>query len=283
VDSRPIGFFDSGVGGLTVLQAVRRALPQEDILFVADQVHIPYGTRSLEEVRSFSVGVTRFLLAEGAKLIVVACNTASAAALKYLRQVFNDVPIVGMEPALKPAIEQTQRGVVGVLATQVTFQGELYATLVERFGDGVTILEDACIGLVKEIEAGNINTPATRAIIEKALHPMLAQGVDVVVLGCTHYPFVKDIIEEIAGQQVRVIDPSPAVARQVGRILEQRGLRRLAAAQAGAQIRFCTSASPAEMHRLLHVLPLQISLPESTQIQQLYWRQSPDMAWELHV
>jgi glutamate racemase len=185
---------------------------------------VPYGPRPLEEVRAFSAAVTRFLLAQGARMVVVACNAASAAALHSLRQEFPAVPFVGMEPAVKPAAETTRTGRVGVLATPATFQGALYASVVERFTGGVTLYQDTCPGLVAQVEAGDLDGPRTRAILETALNPMLAQGIDTVVLGCTHYPFVIPLIQSIAGPEVRVIDPAPAVARQVGRLLEARGL-----------------------------------------------------------
>jgi glutamate racemase len=219
-----IGVFDSGVGGLSVLRAMWREVPEAEIIFLADQVHVPYGARPLEQVRGFSEEITRYLLEQGARLIVVACNTASAAALRHLRSVFPETPFVGMEPAVKPAAERTQSGVVGVLATPATFQGELYASVVERFASGVRLLTSTCPGLVTQIEAGDLVSPATRLIIEEALGPMLAQGIDTIVLGCTHYPFVIPLIEEIAGPGVRVIDPAPAVARQARRLLEEKGL-----------------------------------------------------------
>jgi glutamate racemase len=200
---RPIGIFDSGVGGLSVLRSLRQLLPAEPVLYLADQAHVPYGPRPLEEVRQFSEQITRYLLGEGAKLIVVACNTASAAALQHLRQVFPQLPFVGMEPAVKPAAEQTRTGKVGVLATPATFQGALYASVVERFANGVTLLQSTCPGLVAQIEAGELDGPVTRSILEEALHPMLAQGIDTVVLGCTHYPFVIPLVQEIVGPQVR--------------------------------------------------------------------------------
>jgi len=218
-DLQPIGIFDSGVGGLTVLRAIHQLMPDESLLYLADQANVPYGSRSLDEVRQFSLAITSYLLAEGAKLVVVACNTASAAALKHLREVFPEVPFVGMEPAVKPAAENTRSGVVGVLATPATFQGELYASVVERFGAGVTLLQHTCPGLVAQIEKGQLESEATRHILEDALIPMLAQGIDTVVLGCTHYPFVIPVIQRIVGPHVRVIDPSPAVARQVQRLL----------------------------------------------------------------
>ena len=216
----PIGIFDSGVGGLSVVRAIQRILPEHPLIYLADQAHVPYGPRPLEEVRQFSESITQYLLGQGARLIVVACNTASAAALHALRATFPDIPFVGMEPAVKPAAEQTVTGVVGVLATPATFQGALYASVVERFGQGVTLLQNTCPGLVQQIEVGNLTGTETRQILEQALHPMLAQGIDTVVLGCTHYPFVIPLVEAIAGPSVRVIDPAPAVARQTARLIE---------------------------------------------------------------
>jgi glutamate racemase len=253
----PIGIFDSGVGGLSVLRAIRQALPGEDLIFLADQAHVPYGSRSLEEVRAFTEAITRFLLDQGAKLIVVACNTASAAALHHLRQVFPQTSFVGMEPAVKPAAELTRSGVVGVLATPATFQGALYASVIERFANGVTVLQNTCPGLVMAIEAGQLDTVEVRTILEQALHPMLTQGIDTVVLGCTHFPFVIPLIEEIVGPQVRVIDPAPAVARQAGRLLEVHGL--LTSSEDLGQMRFLTTGDPGQMEALLPNLIGQIS------------------------
>jgi glutamate racemase len=227
----PLGVFDSGVGGLSVLRALRAQLPAENLVYLADQAHVPYGPRPLAEVRRFSEAITRRLLAppdgaSGAKLIVVACNTASAAALQHLRATFPNVPFVGMEPAVKPAAAQTRSGVVGVLATPATFQSELYASVVNRFAHDVTVLTDPCPGLVAQIEAGALTAPATRRILQRALDPMLAQGLDTVVLGCTHYPFVIPLIQALVGPAVQVIDPAPAVARQTARLLAGRGLAR---------------------------------------------------------
>jgi glutamate racemase len=218
----PIGVFDSGVGGLSVLRSLWQELPGESFIYLADQAHVPYGARPLEQVRSFSEAITRYLLAQGAELIVVACNAASAAALHRLREIFPQTPFVGMEPAVKPAAEHTRSGKVGVLATPATFQGALYASVVERFASGVQLLQNTCPGLVTQIEAGEIETPTTHAILELALGPMLAEGIDTVVLGCTHYPFVIPLIEQIAGPGVRVIDPAPAIAKQARRLLEVR-------------------------------------------------------------
>ncbi|MCJ7695825.1 MAG: glutamate racemase [Anaerolineaceae bacterium] len=249
---KPLGIFDSGVGGLSVLRAIRHELPNEDLLYFGDQAHVPYGPRSLSEVRKLSEGVVQFLLDEGAKLIVVACNTASAAALHFLRETFLDVPFVGMEPAVKPAAEHTQTGKVGVLATPATFQGELYASVVERFAQSVVIFQDTCPGLVGQIENGKLNARRTRDILMRALEPMLGEGIDTIVLGCTHYPFVIPLIQEIAGPEVQVIDPAPAVARQVRRILERNQI--LNTNSATGKLDLFTSGNPASLSQLLPML-----------------------------
>ena len=245
MSSQPIGLLDSGVGGLSILRETRRLLPSEDMVFFADQAHVPYGSRPLAEVREYSEGITRFLLERGAKLIVVACNTASAAALRHLRRLFPGTPFVGMEPAVKPAAEATRTRVVGVLATPATFQGELFASVVERFAGGVRILQQTLPGLVERIEDGDLDGPGTRAILEDALNPLLAQGVDTLVLACTHYPFVIPLIQQIAGPGVRVIDPSPAIARQTQRVLAARAL-----AEPGGHdgtVTFLTSGDPSRL------------------------------------
>lgn len=261
----PIGVFDSGVGGLSVLRAIRQQHPYENAIFIADQAHVPYGPRLLEEVRSFAEGITHFLLSEGAKLVVVACNAASAAALHTLRQKFPYVPFVGMEPAVKPAAEKTASKVVGVLATPATFQGELYASVVERFAKDVTLIQHTCPGLVSRIEAGDLDGRKARAILEDALLPMMDRGIDTVVLGCTHYPFVIPLIEDIVGPSVRVIDPAPAVARQVGRMLDIHNIRSLGG-EAGS-VRYMTSGDPGRLQSMLPGL-----VGESSSVQRLIWK-----------
>lgn len=221
MNSRPIGVFDSGVGGLSILRSVREALPGENLLYLADQAHVPYGPRSAQEVLAFSIAITEFLLQQGAKAIVIACNTASAAALHPLRRQFPHTPFIGMEPAVKPAAGNTRSGVVGVLATPATFQGALYASVVERFAEGVTILKATLPGLVELIERGVVDGPQVEAILRQAVEPMTAQNADTLVLACTHYPFVIPTLRKIAGPSVSVIDPAPAIARQTARILDR--------------------------------------------------------------
>jgi glutamate racemase len=248
----PIGIFDSGVGGLSVLRAIRAQMPEESVLYFGDQGHIPYGSRPMGQIRNFSEAITNFLLERKAKLIVVACNTASAAALKYLREKFPNVGFVGMEPAVKPAAETTQTGKVGILATPATFQGALYASVVERFANGVELFQNTCNGLVQQIERGNLDGDETRRILEDALRPMLEKNIDTVVLGCTHYPFVIPLIEEIVGEKVRVIDPAPAVAKQAKRLLEAGGVKNDSSAR--GDVKFYTSGDPKVLKSLLPVL-----------------------------
>jgi glutamate racemase len=222
-DPRPIGIFDSGVGGLSVWREIAKQLPHEDTIYFGDQIHIPYGPRSMEQIRSFSEAITRFLLDRSCKIIVVACNAASAAALAYLRSTFPEVPFVGMEPAVKPAAETTRTGVVGVMATPATFQGALFASVVERFAGDVKLVKEICPGLVQQIEAGELNTPKTREMLTNFLKPILEAQADTIVLACTHYPFVIDAVRSLA-LGVNVIDPAPAIARQTDRVLKDRNL-----------------------------------------------------------
>ncbi|MBN1313905.1 MAG: glutamate racemase [Anaerolineales bacterium] len=247
-NDKPIGIFDSGVGGLSVLREVRRQLDHENCIYFADQAHIPYGPRPMEEIRRYAVSITRFLLQHEIKLLVVACNTASAAALSQLRQSFPELPIVGMEPAVKPAAQQSKSRRVGVVATQATFQGELFASLVERFAQDVEILEQVCPRLVQQIEAGELDTPETMALLHEYLDPLLDKGMDVLVLGCTHYPFLMPAIRQVVGPTPVIVDPGPAVARQAGRILEERDLCN-PSAETGALTCF-TTGDPASFKRL---------------------------------
>ena len=248
----PVGIFDSGVGGLSVWREIARALPAESTIYVADQAHLPYGARPAEEVRGFAETIAARLLAQGCKAIVVACNTASAAALKALRERHPEMIFVGMEPAVKPAALHSKSKVVGVMATAGTLQGRMFALAVERFASGVTLVNQPCAGLVERIEDGQLDTPATEALLRELLAPMLKAGADTIVLACTHYPFVLPLIRRIAGDAVHIIDPAPAVTRHLARVLDERGLR--APAGAKAVHRFITSAEPAALQRALRAL-----------------------------
>jgi len=220
-EKKPIGILDSGVGGLSVLRHIQALMPNENLIYFADQANIPYGPRPPAEIRRFSEEITRFLLRKGSKVIVVACNTASGAALEHLRSAFPDMSFVGMEPAVKPGVYQSRQGKIGILATAGTFGSRRYANLMARYAWGVVAFEDPCLGLVEQIEAGKLSTQETDRILRDALAPMLNAGVDTLVLGCTHYPFVLPSIRRLAGPGVNVIDPAPAVALQVQRVLRQ--------------------------------------------------------------
>jgi len=223
-DRYSIGVFDSGVGGLSVSRHVQAELPAENLIYFADQAHVPYGLRSQDEIQHYCVEITRFLLERGVKVIVIACNAASAAALSFVRSTFPSIPIVGMEPAVKPGAVGTRNGRIGVLATSLTFDSQRYARLMARYAQGVIAFEDPCRGLVEQIEAGHLGSPETERIVQEAITPMLAERVDTIVLGCTHYPFVMPLIRRLAGPEILVIDPAPAVARQVRQVMEQNDL-----------------------------------------------------------
>ncbi len=192
--------------------------------YVADQAHVPYAPRQAEEVRAFATGITRFLLARRAKLIVLACNTASVAALGHLRRAFPETPFVGMDPAVKPAAACTRTGKIGVLATTGTFRSERYAQLLREFARDVEVEMCPCPGLVELIEGGQMDTPEAAALLRSFIEPMLRQGIDTLVLGCTHFPMAMAQIQAVAGPAVHLIDPSPAVARQARHLLTERAL-----------------------------------------------------------
>ncbi len=242
VNDLPIGVFDSGVGGLSVLAAIRAALPHEDLLYVADSGHIPYGEKSAEYIQERSLKIAGFLLDHGAKALVIACNTATAAAASLLRATFA-TPIVAMEPAVKPATLGSKSGVVGVLATTGTLASRNFADLVARFGRDVRVIAQECPDLVMQVEAGDLSGAVTRNLVEHYIAPLLAAGADTLVLGCTHFPFLAPLIMDVAGPRVRVIDSGEAVARRLTDVLIANGLRSTAAHPDGE--RFFTSGDAA--------------------------------------
>jgi len=223
--SGPIGLFDSGLGGLSVWRQIVRQLPMESTLYFADRAHVPYGSRSSREIRFYSEAICACLVEAGCKAIVVACNTASAVALHHLRERFPGQLILGLEPAVKPAVALTRSGVVGVMATPATFQGQLYRATVGRHAGQVTVVEQVCLGLADLVERGAPEDAHSDHLLRGFLEPMLAAGADTIVLGCTHYPFVIDAIRRLAGPEVTVIDPAPAVARHLGCLLQRHGLQ----------------------------------------------------------
>lgn len=209
-----IGLFDSGVGGLSVFRAVARELPAHDLVYFADQKFCPYGPRPQQEIRALSKRIVEFLISENCRVIVVACNTASAAALYFLRETFPHISFVGMEPAVKPAARATRSGKIAVLATQGTFAGELFTNTRDEYAREVEVLTVYPSDWVARVERGEIDSPETFASVARVIGPLLAQGVDEIVLGCTHYPFLAPLIENIAAGRAHVIDPSEAVAAQ---------------------------------------------------------------------
>lgn len=247
----PIGVFDSGVGGLSVLHEIRRELPGEDLLYVADSGHAPYGDKSTQLIEARVIAIVEFLVSQRAKAIVVACNTATGVAIQMLRARF-PVPIIAMEPAVKPAAAHTQSGVIGVLATSRTIASNNFAKLHERFGADVKILMQACPGLVEQVEAGNLSGDKTRALIEQYVLPLLEQRADTIVLGCTHYPFLAPLISEIAGPTVAIIDPSPAIARELRRRLATANL--LSTVSRAGTERFWSSAAPDKAQTIISQL-----------------------------
>ena len=251
LNSAPIGVFDSGVGGLSVLREIRLLLPNERLLYVADSGHVPYGEKSPEFIRLRSQQIAEFLLQQGAKALVLACNTATAAAVVSLREHYPQLPIVGMEPAVKPAAAATRSGVVGVLATTGTLQSAKFAALLDRFANNVRVITQPCPGLVECIEAGALESPATRELLRAFVAPLLAEGCDTLILGCTHYPFIKPLLRQLVPASVSLIDTGEAVARQLQRVLADRQL--LAGHSSGADA-FWSSADTAMLSTVLPVL-----------------------------
>jgi glutamate racemase len=222
--TQKIGIFDSGLGGLSVLREIIRELPGERIIYCADTRHMPFGPRPIGEVREYVFEASARLSREPVKILILACNTASAAALRELRRKYPGFPIVGMEPAVKPAAAASKSGRIGVLATQATFQGELFESVVSRFAEGVEVIRQPCPGLAEFIENHPLNHPVLEAMLEKYLRPLLERGVDEIVLACTHYSLVKKTIGKMAGPLVNLVDPCPAIARRTRDILYEREL-----------------------------------------------------------
>ena len=245
-EDRPIGVFDSGVGGLSVLQEIRRELPTEDILYFADSAHCPYGARSEQEIRDLTTRAVTFMVQKRCKLIAIACNTASATSLAHLRHTFS-LPIVGLEPALKPATQFTRNGRVGVLATEVTLKAEPLRRLQESYGKGLVIIAAPCPGLVELIEAGFTSGPAVSELLAECLAPMIQADIDTVVLGCTHYPFVAQSIARLLPEHVQIVDSGEAVARQVRHVLEREGT--LDTASQATQVQAYTTGNPDDFSR----------------------------------
>ncbi|ROO02484.1 glutamate racemase [Pseudomonas fluorescens] len=247
----PIGVFDSGVGGLSVLAEIQRLLPNESLLYVADCGHIPYGEKTPEFIRQRCSVMAGFFREQGAKALVLACNTATVAGVADLRRDYPDWPIVGMEPAVKPAAAATRSGVVGVLATTGTLQSAKFAALLDRFAADVRVITQPCPGLVELIESGDLHSAELRQLLQGYVEPLLASGCDTIILGCTHYPFLKPMLKSMIPADITLIDTGAAVARQLQRLLAERDLL---AAGPNQAVRFWTSADPAYFRNILPLL-----------------------------
>ena len=239
ISQQAVGVMDSGVGGISVLKHIHTLLPHENLMYVADSKYAPYGNKTAEEITVRWFELADYLMAKNVKALVVACNTATAAAINAMRENYS-LPIIGMEPAVKPAAEASKNGIIGVLATVGTLKSAQFAALLESYGRNVKVVTQACVGLVECIERGELDTPETKALIRQCTSPLLAEGADTIVLGCTHYPFVKDAIREIVGDKVTLIDTGAAVAKQLKRQLAEKDL--LSTGKQKAELHFWTNS-----------------------------------------
>lgn len=261
-----IGVFDSGEGGLSVLKEITRLLPEAEYVYYSDNAHCPYGEKSPEYIQDRARAITERLLKEGADVIVVACNTATAAAISVLRSEYSDassqevrdrvqkltggrhdhICFIGMEPAVKPAALGTRTGVVGVLATAGTLKGSKYLKTKESVDDQVNVFEHVGRGFVELVEEGRLSGSEAEDVVKASLGPLLSAGADIIVLGCTHYPFLLPVLQKVAGPDIRFIDPAPAVARQLVHVLERDGM--LSAGEASSALARNASAVPSSPH-----------------------------------
>ncbi|KVO84101.1 glutamate racemase [Burkholderia ubonensis] len=248
----PVGVFDSGLGGLSVLRAVRAQLPDESFVYVADSRHAPYGPRDEAFITERTLAIGEWLAREGAKALVVACNTATAQSIAAIRERLA-IPLVGVEPGIKPAAALSASGIAGVLATQSTLASARFQALLDRYGAGRRFICQPGHGLVEAVERGDTNSPALRALLDGYLQPMLDAGADTLVLGCTHYPFFTETIRDLVGNRLTIVDTSDAIARQLARVLDERGLRAPAGTRA-APPRFCSTSDGRQLRALASTL-----------------------------
>ena len=260
-ENAPIGVFDSGVGGLSVLREIRAQLPHERLIYIADSRHVPYGNKSQAFIRERALALAGFLCRQQAKAIVVACNTATAAAAELLRRRLS-LPVIGMEPAVKPAAAASHNRKIGILATEGTLKSARFAALLSRFADGMQVHTQSCHGLVEQVERGETDSQATRDLLKRYLAPLTHAGVDTIILGCTHYPFLKVLIADIVGPQIALIDTGAAVARHLSHRLEQGGL--LATPTQVGHTDFWTSGDREKLQAVISRL-----WPEPARVQQL--------------
>ena len=249
MDNRPIGVYDSGFGGLSVWRELYRALPDESLIYLGDGKNCPYGSLPEERIREYAEQSVGELVGRGCKLIVVACNTATAAAITHLRERFSEIPIVGLEPAVKPACQMTKSRKVAVVATERSLGSEKFRRAVERYGEGVEVVKAVGEGFVEAVENDQEQSPATRQKVAAVIEPLIKSGVDVIVLGCTHYPFLKSVIRNVVGERgVQIIDSGEAVEKRVESLLDKYDIR--ASEENDAQYEFLTFADDDYRERL---------------------------------
>ena len=249
MNNNPIGIYDSGFGGLSVWRELYRALPNESLVYLGDGKNCPYGSQAADNILQYATQSVERLLERGCKMIVVACNTATAVAIKHLREKYPEVPFVGLEPAVKPACLTTKSGVVGVVATERSLQGEKFLTTLARYGEGVEVIKAVGRGFVEAVEADAELSPQTETLVRKTIEPIIKAGADVIVLGCTHYPFLRGVIDKVIGDRaVRVIDSGEAVEKRVESLLDEYDIR--AAVDNRAEYEFLTFADEDYAERL---------------------------------
>ena len=250
MNNNPIGVYDSGFGGLSVWQELHRALPNESLLYLGDGKNCPYGSQSVERIRVLAEEAVSVLVERGAKMVVVACNTATAAAIAHLRERFSQIPIVGLEPAIKPACLESKSRIVGVLATERSLKGEKFLNTLTKYGEGVEVIKVVGEGFVEAVERNLEDDPATEELVRRAVEPIIEGGADIIVLGCTHYPFLRHVIERVIGDRnVRIIDSGHAVSKRVESLLDQFAIR--AEADNQAHLEFLTFADEEYRLRLI--------------------------------
>lgn len=225
MDNRPIGVFDSGIGGLSVLRELQKRLPRENFVFFADQKNVPYGEKTKEELVALTKRIMQFLIAQKSKLVVVACNTATCHAIDEMRDAFPEVPIVGVVPAIKLAAEQTKTGSIALIATPATAKSSYVSELTEKFASRAEVVRVGCFGLEDTVETGSLDSPEALTLLESYLSPLKTKNIDQLVLGCTHYPFLKSQISEMLGPSVTLVDSGDAVARRVESLLREKNIK----------------------------------------------------------
>ncbi|MDR3237501.1 MAG: glutamate racemase [Spirochaetia bacterium] len=248
----PVGVFDSGIGGVSILLEIRKLLNHENIMYFADSFWCPYGTKSVEQIRGRTLKITEFFASQKVKAVVVACNTACSAGLDLVRINNQDIPIIGVEPAVKPAHDITRNGRIGVLSTNLTLQGQKFSILVEKFGNGVEIFTQPAPGLADLVDQGKKDSPETLDMLNRFLQPLLAREIDTLVLGCTHYPFLKDAIQKICGKDIVILDTGLAVAKQTERVLRYRNI--LGSREEEGTVSFYTSGEASSVKEVLETI-----------------------------